>query len=110
MCSIYEARPAACRELLVTSPAPLCDNLVENRVEALPVPVRVGTVLGLLWAGVTGSAPRLIPLPLALGWARRHREAAGRRWTGAQLVDRILDGIWRMLNEEFTRRGQPPTP
>jgi Fe-S-cluster containining protein len=110
MCSIYEARPAACRELLVTSPAALCDNLLENRVEALPVPARIGTVLGLLWAGVTGSAPRLIPLPLALDWARQHREAAGRRWTGGQLIDRILDGIWRMLDQEFTRRGQSPTP
>ena len=79
MCSIYEARPAACRELLVTSPAPLCDNLVENPVVPIPVSVRIGTVLGLLWAAVTGSAPRLIPLPIALDWARQHREAAGRR-------------------------------
>jgi Fe-S-cluster containining protein len=110
MCSIYDARPAACRELLVTSPAPLCDNLVENPVEPLPVPVRIGTVLGLLWAGITGNAPRLIPLPLALDWARQHREACGRRWPGAQLIDRMLDAIWRMLDQEFRRREQSPRP
>ena len=110
MCSIYEARPAACRELLVTSPAPLCDNLVENPVEPIPVSVRIGTVLGLLWAAVTGSAPRLIPLPIALDWARQHREAAGRRWAGSHLIDRMLDSMWRMLNQEFERRGQSPMP
>ena len=110
MCSIYEARPAACRELLVTSPAALCDNLVENPVDPVPVSVRIGTVLGLLWATVTGSAPRLIPLPLALDWARQHREAASRQWVGSHLIDRMLDIIWRILNHEFERRGQSPMP
>jgi Fe-S-cluster containining protein len=108
MCSIYEARPAACRELLVTSPAELCHNLAENPVEPIPVSVRIGTVLGLLWATVSESAPRLIPLPLALDWARRHREGAMKRWPGAHLVDRMLDTMWRILSEEFSRRGRSP--
>jgi Fe-S-cluster containining protein len=110
MCSIYEARPAACRELLVTSPAQLCNDMAENPVEPIPVAVRIGTVLGLLWSALTGDAPRLIPLPLALDWARQHRKAAGRRWAGSHLVDRMLDGVWRILNQEFERRGQSPTP
>ena len=110
MCSIYESRPAACRELLVTSPAELCDNLVENPVEPVSVSVRIGTVLGLLWATVTGSGPRLIPLPLALDWARQHREASTKQWAGSHLVDRMLDTMWRVLNQEFERRGQSPMP
>jgi Fe-S-cluster containining protein len=104
MCSIYEARPAACRELLVTSPAELCDNLAENPVEPVPVSVRIGTVLGLLWASVSESAPRLIPLPLALDWAGQHREAAKRQWAGSDLIDRMLDAMWRLLNQEFENR------
>ena len=108
MCSIYEARPAACRELLVTSPAALCDNLVENPVTALPVPVRIGTLLGLLWANLTDSAPRLIPLPLALDWARQHRNQAARTWTGSHLIDQMLDKMWRLLSREFQARGQSP--
>jgi Fe-S-cluster containining protein len=104
MCSIYEARPAACRELLVTSPAELCDNLAENPVEPIPVSVRIGTVLGLLWASVSESAPRLIPLPLALDWAGQHREAAKRQWAGSDLIDRVLDAMWRLLNQEFENR------
>jgi Fe-S-cluster containining protein len=110
MCSIYEARPAACRELLVTSPAELCDNIVENPVEPIPVSVRIGTVLGLLWSSVTSSAPRLIPLPLALDWARSHRETATSRWAGSHLIDKMLDAMWRLLSQEFERRGQSPIP
>lgn len=110
MCSIYEARPAACRELLVTSPAQLCDDMAENPVEPVPVSVRIGTVLGLLWSALTGGPPRLVPLPLAIDWARQHRKTAERRWAGSHLVDRMLDTMWRILNQEFQRRGQSPAP
>jgi Fe-S-cluster containining protein len=108
ICSIYEARPAACRELLVTSPAPLCDNLVENPVTPLPVPVRIGTVLGMLWGALTNSSPRLIPLPLALEWAEQHRDEASRTWAGSSLIDQMLEKMWRFLNQEFQARGQSP--
>jgi hypothetical protein len=108
ICSIYEARPAACRELLVTSPASLCDNLVENPVTPLAVSVRIGTVLGLLWGTVTNSSPRLIPLPLALEWAEQHRDEASRTWSGSNLIDQMLDKIWRFLSQEFQARGQSP--
>jgi Fe-S-cluster containining protein len=110
ICSIYEARPAACRELLVTSPAQLCDNLAENPVQPLSVPVRIGTVLGLLWASIAGKTPRLIPLPLAFDWAHRHRDEAVRRWAGSHLIDQMLDKMWRFLSQEFERRGQSPGP
>ncbi|WP_455387829.1 YkgJ family cysteine cluster protein, partial [Petrachloros mirabilis] len=106
LCSIYEARPAACRELLVTSPAELCHNIADNPVQALPVPVRIGTVLGLVWASLTNSTPRLIPLPLALEWAEQHRQESAQTWTGSALIDQMLDKMWRFLSQEFhNRRG-----
>jgi Fe-S-cluster containining protein len=49
-CSIYDHRPAACRELLVTTPPALCDDLINNPVRPLPVPIRVGPALALLWS------------------------------------------------------------
>ncbi len=104
MCSIYEARPAACRELLVTSPAELCADIEGNPVRALPVPVRIGTVLGLVWASLTGSSPRLIPLPLALDWAVQHKHESARTWTGSALIDQMLDKLWRFLSQEFMNR------
>ena len=106
LCSIYEARPAACRELLVTSPAELCENIADNPVQPLPVPMRIGTVLGLVWASLTNAAPRLIPLPLALDWAEQHRKESAQTWTGSALIDHMLENMWRFLSQEFmNRRG-----
>ena len=106
LCSIYEARPAACRELLVTSPAELCENIAKNPVRPLPVPVRIGTVLGLVWGSLTMSSPRLIPLPLAIDWAHQHRTESSQTWKGSTLIDEMLDKMWRFLSQEFTNRQE----
>ncbi len=98
-CSIYEQRPAACRELLVTSPAELCQDLVNNPVVPLPVPIRIGSILGLLWGTLTNQPPRLIPLPLAMEWAARHEAENRPRWQGTELLDQALDTIWRCLSQ-----------
>ena len=37
-CSIYEHRPAACREYLVTSPAELCQDMEKNPLQNCPFP------------------------------------------------------------------------
>ncbi|MGQ0811780.1 MAG: YkgJ family cysteine cluster protein [Nitrospiraceae bacterium] len=103
-CSIYHHRPAACRELLVTSPATLCDDMANNPVRSIPVSVRISTALGLLWAELTGSAARLIPLPIALDWAERHLEENERTWKGSDLLDKALDKVWRFLSQEFQKR------
>jgi len=104
MCSIYEARPAACRELLVTSPAELCQDLVQNPVTPLPVSMRIGSILGLVWGTLTSSPPRLIPLPMALEWAERHVEESRQTWPGSSLLDQVLDNMWRFLSQAFTNR------
>ena len=103
-CSIYEERPAACRELLVTSPAEFCQDLTDPRIRPLPLSLRISTALGLLWADLTGTAARLVPLPVALDWAARHREERRRTWPGNQLFDKTLDKLWRYLSQEFERR------
>lgn len=106
-CSIYEDRPAACRELLVTSPAELCQDIVANPVQALPVPIRMGTALAMLWADLTAGPTRFIPLPLAPDWAERHAEENRRAWTGPQLLEKALDKVWRYLAWEFDSRRKP---
>lgn len=104
LCSIYEARPAACRELLVTSPAELCQDLVHNPIVPLPVSMRISSILGLVWGTLTSTPPRLIPLPMALEWAEQHEEEARRTWPGSSLLDQVLDKMWRFLSQEFQKR------
>ena len=103
-CGIYEDRPAACRELLVTSPAEFCQDLTDPRIRPIPLSLRISTALGLLWAELTGTAARLIPLPVALDWAARHRADQRRTWPGNQLFDKALDKLWRYLSREFESR------
>jgi Fe-S-cluster containining protein len=101
MCSIYDDRPAACRELLVTSSPELCHDMVKNPVELIPVPVRVGPVLALLWAELTKTPTRLIPLPIVVDWVERHQLENRGAWQGDQLLDAALDKVWRFLSQSF---------
>ncbi len=102
VCTIYDERPAACRELLVTSPADRCEDLIANPVDTIPTPLRMSTVLGLLWQNLTSTSTRLIPLPLALDWAENHVRASERMWKGTQLFDQALDKVWRFLSQSFS--------
>lgn len=106
VCTIYEERPAACRELLVTSPPERCDDLIHNPVEPIAAPVRVSTVLGLLWQQLTASPTRLIPLPLVFDWVERHQTDNRRTWKGTELLDGALDKVWRLLSQSFSGSGR----
>lgn len=101
ICTIYDERPAACRELLVTSPSQHCDDLTENPIDPVSVPIQVSTVLGLVWQELTKDPTRLIPLPLALEWAERHDDQSRRTWKGGELFDHALDKTWRFLSQAF---------
>ncbi|GKS59907.1 hypothetical protein YTPLAS18_34340 [Nitrospira sp.] len=107
-CTIYEARPAACRELLVTTPSEWCSNMAENPVASVPVSIRMSTALGLLWSTIRQEAPRLIPLPVSLQWAERHLSAQTTGDRGTAILESFLDRLWRLLSQEFRARG--PTP
>ena len=108
-CTIYEQRPAACRELLVTTPSEWCSNMDENPVAPVPVSIRMSTALGLLWSTVRQEAPRLIPLPIALQWAERHLSAQTTGGKGTDILDGFLDRLWRLLSQEFKSRGTTPS-
>ena len=103
-CGIYDDRPAACRELLVTSPPEFCNDLTDARVRPLPLSLRISTALGLLWAELTGTAACLIPLPVALDWAHRHQAERQRTWPGNVLFEKAVDKLWRYLSHEFGSR------
>lgn len=107
VCSIYEDRPAACRELAVTSPATDCQDMTNAAIQPVPVAVRISTTLSLLWAELTGTAPRLIPLPLAVDWAAKHQTEQAQKWAGTDLFEKALDKIWRYLSQEKARRNSP---
>ena len=101
-CSIYEHRPAACREYLVTSPAELCQDTEKNPVQVLHIPLRAGTVLSVLWAELTGGPIRLMPLPIAFEWAEKHQALNKKTWKGMELFQAALEGLGKFLHQTFT--------
>ncbi|WP_342349605.1 YkgJ family cysteine cluster protein [uncultured Nitrospira sp.] len=100
MCSIYEQRPSACRELLVTSPAELCQDFIQNPVNLIPAPFRISTVLSTLWADCHQGPIRLIPLPFALDWAKSPKSQTTRTWAGPELLSRALDAAAQYLQRQ----------
>ncbi|MDH5564936.1 MAG: YkgJ family cysteine cluster protein, partial [Nitrospirota bacterium] len=101
ICSIYDHRPAACRSHLVSSPAELCQDMVNNPIQELHIPIRAGTVLSLLWADLTGGPVRLMPLPIACEWANMHLDLNTRTWDGLELMQRAMDGLGKFLQQTF---------
>ena len=109
MCSIYEHRPSACREHLVTSPAELCQDTAKNPVTELSIPLRAGTVLSILWADLMGGPVRLIPLPIMFEWVERHRSMLEQTWNGLDLFDQALEGLGKFLKQALkSTSGNPP--
>lgn len=106
-CTIYEHRPSACRDLLVTSPPEWCEDVAHHPVQSVPVSVRLSTALGRLWDNLRREAPRLIPLPLALEWAEQHEPERTTGGKGLELLDIFLDTLWRLLSQEFSAQEVP---
>ena len=110
-CSIYEHRPAACREYLVTSPVELCEDTEKNQVEELHIPLRAGTVLSLLWADLAGGPVRLMPLPVAFEWAENHQDLNTQNWSGSDLFNKAVEGLGKYLHQTLdTLPPKKPAP
>ena len=89
-CTIYPARPLACREYLVTTPAAWCADPYSHPVKRPKPAVAVPVVLARLSAELLGLPARLIPLTLALRWAADHPDLHQRTWPGRWLFERLL--------------------
>lgn len=88
-CSIHPARPAACREHLVTTSPAHCAEFPSPFVRMLPMEAPVQAMLSALCAELLGAAPEMIPLVCALEWAEAHREESGRRWEAGYLLRKV---------------------
>ena len=101
VCSIYDHRPAGCRSHLVTSLPELCQDMVNNSIEELHVPLRAGTVLSILWSNLTENPVRLMPLPIACDWAEHHQDFNTPSWNGSELFHKAMDGLGTYLQHTF---------
>lgn len=91
-CSIHPDRPSACREYWVASPAAGCRDpfregpdgrLVVDRIRVRP---RVEQALASVFAALEGGEPRVLPLALALRFARSRPDLAPARRDSEKLL------------------------
>lgn len=71
-CSIYEERPIACREYLVTSPAEHCAKPSPETVHCVKLAAKVSRAVNRIGQDPAGRFVRWVPLILALEWAEAH--------------------------------------
>ena len=75
-CSIYEERPIACREYLVTSPPAACAAPTPESVDAVPLPTRVWAAAAREEQATSDGEPaRCVPLVVAPRWVAAHADA-----------------------------------
>jgi Fe-S-cluster containining protein len=106
-CSIYEERPLACREYLVTSPAENCFRLDDPAVTVEPVP-RLFTSFALdhVLSDDTPPAPARIALAQALRWVARNPVDDSPRLGAEAWLSRFL----RRLEQVDDLRQAPLVP
>lgn len=103
MCSIYEQRPIACREYLVTSPAENCSSPSAEGVHVVGLPIKPSTTMKQLTEGEASKRAGFLLLIMALEIAQKYPEAFPEK-TGEQWM---ADFFGRLTSEP---QGVPEAP
>jgi Fe-S-cluster containining protein len=88
ICSIYDNRPAVCREYLVTGIE--CKNTHEGNFHKIDWPVSIAEALGLLSAEFEQIDTESIMLPLALPWAEENLNRDTKKYPSEEIVQRLI--------------------
>jgi Fe-S-cluster containining protein len=91
-CSIYEERPIACREYLVTSPAEHCRQPSAETVRCVPLGGKVSVALTRLEEDPQARFTRWVPLVLAPAWAEVHADTAPPR-PGPEILREVFERL-----------------
>jgi len=90
LCMLYEQRPLACREHLITGSSFFCqpDHGGEPNVAAMPISVL--EAVGQLTAELEGLDIEAVMLPLAFPWAQNNLPRMDHTWPAVTMVERFF--------------------
>ncbi len=99
LCTIYEQRPIACREHIVTGSAILCEAEWQDGSQVVQMPLSIIECLGHLTAELEQSAIEAVMLPLALPWAQENLARHERQWPAIMMVERFVEIVKAKASE-----------
>jgi len=92
-CQVYDKRPFACRDLLVSSNPSHCEDPGAGQVRRIPVFLDMGRAVRSLSAAAFGEVSLQMPLPVAIDWAREHDDLLGTVARGVDLVKGLMSAL-----------------
>lgn len=104
LCVLYEERPLACREHIVTGSSDSCQNGRKCRPNVAAMPVSVLEAMGQLASELEGTDVEAIMLPFSLAWVQDNIDRAERRWPAKDMVLRFVE----ILKEKALRKRNRP--
>jgi Fe-S-cluster containining protein len=104
LCTLYEQRPLACREHIVTGSSASCQIKSKCRPNVAIMPVSVLEALGQLTSELEQTEVGAIMLPLSFAWAQDNIERAKRKWPAAEMVKRFVE----ILKQKVSKRKSVP--
>lgn len=99
LCTIYEQRPTACREHIVTGSPSLCEAEWTDESQLVRMSVSVLKALGQLASQLEGTPIEAVMLPLALPWAQENLQRHKRTWPAVMMVERFIEIVKTMAEE-----------
>ncbi len=92
-CGIYDKRPVACREHLVTGTKLFCNPAQQNDFHKIDLPVSILECLGKLSAELKNTDIEAIMMPLALLWTQENPDSDIETWPSVEVVRRFTEII-----------------
>ena len=105
LCSLYEQRPLACREHIVTDLAFLCEANHKDKPNVVQMPVSILEALGLLAAELEQSDVDAIMLPFAFAWAEDNLQRSRVTWHAVTMVECFLEIIKLIASKNSAESG-----
>ncbi|MHC4394710.1 MAG: YkgJ family cysteine cluster protein [Planctomycetota bacterium] len=107
LCTIYDQRPTACRENIVTGSAEMCKVEGQDGTQVVKMPVSVTEALARLAADLEQSSVEAVMLPLALPWAEENQQRGERTWLAPMMVEKFVDILKEMTSKTSAAVVEP---
>ncbi len=103
LCTVYQIRPSACREHIVTGSSELCGTDTTKDCNVVKMPVSILEAMTKLTAQLEQSQPEAVMLSVALPWTQINLERDKRTWPAIEIVEKFADILQNMSPQNLSQ-------